>query len=139
MKRTGLKRSAAMVLLAGSLAMQTPALAAPVLSNTAALKAAASSDLVEVRWRGRGGAVAAGVAAGLLLGAIAGASSAYYGPPPYYYGPGYYAPPYGPVYAAPAPVYGPEDWVAYCFSRYRSFDPVSGTYMGYDGRRHYCQ
>jgi BA14K-like protein len=27
----------------------------------------------------------------------------------------------------------------YCAQRYRSFDPQSGTYMGYDGRRHPCQ
>jgi BA14K-like protein len=25
----------------------------------------------------------------------------------------------------------------YCLSRYRSFDPMSGTYRGRDGRRHY--
>jgi BA14K-like protein len=27
----------------------------------------------------------------------------------------------------------------YCAQRYRSFDPQSGTFMGYDGRRHPCQ
>lgn len=27
----------------------------------------------------------------------------------------------------------------YCLSRYRSFDPISGTYRGRDGRRHYCR
>jgi hypothetical protein len=27
----------------------------------------------------------------------------------------------------------------YCAQRYRSYDPVSGTYMGYDGQRHSCQ
>ena len=131
MKRTCLKGRTAMLLLAGFLAAQPPAMATPVLSSTIALKSAALSDLVEVRWRdNRGGAVAAGVAAGLLFGAIAGSSARYYGPPPYY-GPGYYAPPYdGPVYLRPAPVYGPSDWLAYCFSRYQSFDPVTGTYMG---------
>jgi len=41
---------------------------------------------------------------------------------------------------APAPyVTGDPNWIAYCSSRYRSFDPVSGTYLGYDGYRHYCQ
>ncbi|MBS7702378.1 BA14K family protein [Chelatococcus asaccharovorans] len=90
-----------------------------------------------------------------------------YGPPPRYYGrpyppPGYY---YGPGYnagaaaaagaaglaagaliggaiasqqAAPV-VRGDPDWIAYCSSKYRSFDPASGTYLGYDGRRHICQ
>jgi BA14K-like protein len=27
---------------------------------------------------------------------------------------------------------------SYCAQRYRSYDPGSGTYMGYDGRRHPC-
>jgi hypothetical protein len=28
--------------------------------------------------------------------------------------------------------------VAYCEQRFRSYDPVSGTYLGYDGYRHPC-
>lgn len=31
------------------------------------------------------------------------------------------------------------DWIAYCSSKYRSFDPSSGTYLGYDGNRYTCQ
>src|SRR5258706_11757791 len=31
------------------------------------------------------------------------------------------------------------DWIASCSQRYRSFDPASGTYLGYDGYRHYCR
>jgi hypothetical protein len=31
----------------------------------------------------------------------------------------------------------PDD--SYCAQRYRSYDPVSGTYMGHDGRRHSCR
>src|SRR5229473_1574024 len=31
----------------------------------------------------------------------------------------------------------PDD--GYCAQRYRSYDPASGTYMGYDGRRHSCR
>jgi len=31
------------------------------------------------------------------------------------------------------------DWIASCSRRYRSFDPESGTYLGYDGHRHYCR
>jgi hypothetical protein len=30
------------------------------------------------------------------------------------------------------------DWIASCRQRYRSFDPATGTYLGYDGYRHYC-
>jgi hypothetical protein len=31
-----------------------------------------------------------------------------------------------------------HEWLAYCSNRYRSFDPASGTYLGYDGQRHPC-
>jgi|CXWL01.1.fsa_nt_gi hypothetical protein len=30
-------------------------------------------------------------------------------------------------------------WIAYCARRYNSFDPYTGTYLGYDGLRHYCR
>ena len=30
------------------------------------------------------------------------------------------------------------DSSAYCAQRYRSYDPASGTYLGYDGLRHPC-
>ncbi len=88
-----------------------------------------------VRWRGRGW----GIGAGLLGGAIIGGAIAnsYYGGPygPYYGGPGpYYAPAYGPGYYAPPP----GDAIAYCMNTYRSYDPRSGTYLGYDGYRHAC-
>jgi hypothetical protein len=39
----------------------------------------------------------------------------------------------GPYYAQQ----GADD--SYCASRYRSFDPASGTYLGFDGRRHQCR
>ncbi|MEP9374012.1 BA14K family protein [Mesorhizobium sp. KR1-2] len=29
-------------------------------------------------------------------------------------------------------------WYTYCQNRYRSFDPGSGTFTGYDGRKHLC-
>ena len=40
---------------------------------------------------------------------------------------------YRPAYASGAA------WYRYCAARYRSFDPASGTYMGYDGHRHRCR
>jgi len=40
-------------------------------------------------------------------------------------------------YRAPAP--WTRDWYNACTARYRSFDPRSGTFLGYDGRRHFCQ
>ena len=30
--------------------------------------------------------------------------------------------------------YGDSDAVAYCIRRFKSYDPASGTYLGYDGR-----
>ena len=31
-----------------------------------------------------------------------------------------------------------ERAVDYCAQRYRSFDPATGTYLGFDGQRHPC-
>jgi hypothetical protein len=87
-------------------------------------------------WRGWGGP--AGFAAGAIIGGAVAASQPWYGydyAPGYYsydYDPGYYAVPGG--YAAP----GPDRDVAYCAQRYRSYDPASGTYLGFDGLRHPC-
>lgn len=97
-------------------------------------------------WNGRGGhwrdgrwwpgAAAAGFAAGAALG-----SYAYYGGGPYYYGDDYYDGDYGPDYYETGVEVGVPaggDAVAYCESRFRSYDPASGTYLGYDGLRHPC-
>ncbi len=35
--------------------------------------------------------------------------------------------------------YRDRDWDAYCFSKYKSYDPRTGTYLGYDGYRHPCR
>lgn len=48
-----------------------------------------------------------------------------------------------PRYVAPAPVYVPPryayaDTDAWCAQRFRSYDPISNTYLGYDGFRHPC-
>jgi hypothetical protein len=68
----------------------------------------------------------------LLGGAIIGGllAAPYYGyDDPYYaYEPGPYA--YGRGYGGNA--------VAYCMQRFRSYDPSSGTYVGFDGLRHSC-
>jgi len=79
----------------------------------------------------------------------------------YYQRPAYRRP--IPVYRAPAPGYRTveylqqrpfygrsslayhgltpwtRDWYTACSLRYRSFDPRSGTFLGYDGRRHFCR
>ncbi|WP_244635957.1 BA14K family protein [Chthonobacter albigriseus] len=45
------------------------------------------------------------------------------------------------VSAPPAAGYAPfsAGYMSYCSSRYRSFDPRTGTFMGYDGQRHFCR
>ena len=83
------------------------------------------------RGRGRGIGFVAGLAAGSALG---------YGYDTYY-GDGYYGDSY--VYnddygAEPGYVVSSEDDASYCAQRYRSYDPASGTYLGYDGERHPC-
>ena len=77
-----------------------------------------------------GGLVGAGIGLGLAAGAIAG-GAILGGPGPYGYSG--YDPGYG---------YGQDDTgggaVAYCQQRFRSYDPGSGTYLGFDGLRHPC-
>ncbi|QFU14945.1 BA14K family protein [Microvirga thermotolerans] len=66
------------------------------------------------------GAAAAAGAIGLATGAIIGGALAQQQQA-------------APVYAAPG-----NGAVAYCAQRFKSYDPASGTYLGYDGRRHPC-
>jgi hypothetical protein len=85
-------------------------------------------------WGGWGsGGFGLGLAAGSLLGGAFGHSSS-----PYY---GYGYPAYGySYYGYPNYSYGygePRDQ-AYCISHFRSYDPATETYLGYDGARHFC-
>lgn len=125
------------------------ALAAALLLGAATFSAPAEAGRRYYRHNG------AGIIAGLALGAIIGGAVArrdyYYGPYDYYYGPyapppaAYYPPPPPPAYYPPAPAYAyapppwTPDWYAYCASKYRSFDPRSGTYQPYGGPRRLCQ
>ena len=100
-------KSQAIVLgLAGALALGTSvaASAGPLPTGNAAVKAAASDHVTNVRWRGRGAGpgIAFGLAAGALIGAAV-AARPYYYEPDYYYGGPVYAEPYAyqPVYPAP--------------------------------------
>ncbi len=93
----------------------------------------------------RGAGIAAGVAAGSAL-----AYGGYgYGYDPYYYGDSYayddgayYDPGYAVAYDQPAVgvIEQPAgiDAAGYCAQRFRSYDPASGTYLGFDGLRHPC-
>ncbi len=89
----------------------------------------------------RGGFIPGAVAGAVIGGAVAN-SYAYGGPGyGYGYGAGYYDDQYyddgGAVAVVAAPV-GGDDGGAYCAQTYRSYDPASGTYLGYDGLRHPC-
>ncbi|MDQ2080071.1 BA14K family protein [Xanthobacteraceae bacterium Astr-EGSB] len=94
--------------------------------------AVSAGDAEAQRWRhhhnrhgGWGWGAGAGFAAGALLGGALASRP--------YYGSGYYS---GEPYAAvPGP--SPSD-VDYCSRRFKSYDPASGTYLGYDGNRHPC-
>lgn len=44
-----------------------------------------------------------------------------------------------PRYYDEGPAYRDPDYDAYCFSKYKSYDPRTGTYLGYDGYRHPCR
>jgi len=88
---------------------------------------------------GGGGFIPGAIAGAVIGGAIASAPYGYYGAPGYAYPPGYYDDGYydqGPVVVAPVPE--GDDAVAWCMQTYRSYDPRSGTYLGYDGYRHPC-
>lgn len=86
---------------------------------------------------------AIGFAAGAILGSAL--SQPRYSAEPRYY---YYEP--APVYVAPRPVYvqprytyAAEPWTPawydQCGARYRSFNPRTGYYVGYDGQYHFCR
>ncbi|MGB8607518.1 MAG: BA14K family protein [Bradyrhizobium sp.] len=136
---TSLRILAVSALVATNVAMFTGAAGAAPIGQPLAFIKAVPSTTQSVQWRG-GWGWGAPVAGGLIAGAIiGGALAAPYGPG-YYPGPGYYGGPgYGPppgVAYRPPPVEG--DGVAYCMQRFKSYDPNSGTYLGYDGNRHPC-
>lgn len=54
-----------------------------------------------------------------------------------YYGYGAYGNGYG-AYGAYGSNAGGDNAAAYCMQRFKSYDPASGTYLGFDGNRHAC-
>lgn len=122
---------------------------AAALATVLVSMSTASADHRHWRHHDRGDAVALGVI-GLAAGAIIGGAIAdsranqrvYIDPPRSHYRPAprrYY--PAAPAYR-PVVTYSYEPWTAgwyrYCSDRYRSFNPDSGTFIGYDGREHFC-
>ncbi len=84
---------------------------------------------------GVGAGVAALATGALIGGAIASQNQGYYYGDQNY--PGYSDPGY--VYSNAGPVaYNNGNSVAYCELTFRSYDPTSGSYLGYDGFRHAC-
>jgi hypothetical protein len=98
-------------------------------------------------WHGGWGWGGGALAAGIVGGAVAAATSPlwapgyydYYGGYPY--GPygynSYYAPPPG-VAVAPGPVVAQGGDAGWCEAHYRSYNPSTGTFTGYDGQQHPC-
>jgi hypothetical protein len=140
---------AATAFVAAGMVATAGAASAMPLAGGLALHNAAPSTVETVRFVGRGfggrgfGGRGFGGGAGFVAGALLGGAllaPRYYAPGPYYYGPGpYYAP--DPYYADPGPYYADPaggDPVAYCLQRFKSYDPRSGTYLGFDGLRHPC-
>ncbi|MEO4001321.1 BA14K family protein [Mesorhizobium sp. CAU 1732] len=135
--------------------VKTAAISALVAATALTATLPASADHRRHHRVNGGELVAAGVL-GLAAGAlIAGANrrpdvvyrydDPYYAPAPVYEEPvRYYEPPVRvyeqPVYVEPYASFEPwtREWYRYCGDRYRSFDPRSGTFMGYDGIRHFC-
>ena len=123
-----LKASAVMLALAGSVTMFSvgAASAVPLSASAAALNSASQADAQSLitdvqfrRYRGyrgyygrREGNLAPAIIGGIIIGGIIASQANRQ----YYY----------------------NDAVSYCRSRFRSYDPYSGTYLGYDGYRHPC-
>jgi hypothetical protein len=146
--RTIVTGGALAALVGTALAFTTPVPASAQLARPqTAIGVAGSNDLVtDVQWRRgwrggyrggwRGGyrsryyGPGIGLGLGLATGAIIGGALA---GPRYYEAPAYYAAP-RTYYEAPAG----GDATAYCMQRFKSYDPSSGTYLGYDGERHPC-
>jgi hypothetical protein len=126
----------AAALVAGAAALATPTSAMPV-SQAFALKNAAGNaapgSVEQVRW-GWGWGLG-GFAAGAIIGSAIVAPRYYGYPYGYYPAYGYPPPPPPPGYYGAAPA---GDGVAYCMQKYKSYDPNSGTFLGYDGARHPC-
>jgi hypothetical protein len=85
---------------------------------------------------GRGVGFAAGLAAGSALGFGFGG---YYGGDDYAYNNNNYYDDGSSGYDGdPGYVVSSDADPSYCAQRYQSYDPASGTYLGYDGLRHPC-
>ncbi|KQY15391.1 BA14K family protein [Rhizobium sp. Root482] len=135
------------VIKAAVLALATAAVVIPTVTPAQADHRRGHRDYYRHHGHYNGGDAAALGALGLATGVIIGGAIAsqpryqervYIDPEPEYYRP-------RPVYRRPVVVqnYGSLEpwspaWYRYCEQRYRSFEPRSGTFTGYDGQQHFC-
>jgi hypothetical protein len=125
------------------------ALAGGVMAQSTAPAAARDWDHHHYyrHYDGGGAAIGAGIfglAAGAMIGGALAPRNVYYGDyyDPYYdgYEPYYYRPAMIYRYGPPVGVYrSGYGHVARCEARYRTYDPRTNTFVGYDGRLHYCR
>ncbi|MBO0751446.1 MAG: BA14K family protein [Bradyrhizobiaceae bacterium] len=129
MSKHMLNMSVVAVLAAGAATASATASAAPI-ADALAIRNAAETDVVPVWGRGFWWGFGPAFVGGAIVGGAIATAPYYYGPYPYYY----YGPPvaYGPGYPAPGSA------AASCASRYKSYDPATGTFLGHDGQRHPC-
>lgn len=140
---------ASAALLALTVAIPVREAAAQDPLGGAILGGAAGAIIGGVAGGGRGAAIGAGI--GAATGAIIAAEGQRRRGGYYYWRNGCYieqpyggwaqvSPDYcGPVgYAPPPPPPVAGDPIAYCMQRFRSYDPASQTYLGFDGLRHPC-
>ena len=129
------------------------AVASVLVGATTLVAIAPASAHDHRRYRDNTGAVVAAGALGLAAGALLGSASRQADVIYRYDEPRYVRP--RPVYERPVRVYEQprrvyvqrhasfepwtREWYRYCSDRYRSFDPQSGTFMGYDGVRRFCE
>ncbi|MGZ8416131.1 MAG: BA14K family protein [Methyloceanibacter sp.] len=85
-------------------------------------------------WGGGWGAGLVGFGVGAIVGSALAPREVYVAPPPPP-GPAYYGP---AAYTYAPPAWTP-DWYTYCAQRYRSFNPRTGYFVGYDGLPYFCQ
>ena len=111
--------------------------AASVLGLSLAMPAPAQANKLN-GWEGFGvGLLAAPLVYGItrpILGGLTGGPACGYGCGGYGYGQGY-----GYGYGVPVMRHHHMRGHEYCARRYRSYDPASGTFLGYDGYRHRCR
>jgi hypothetical protein len=136
MSKRMLNISVAAVLAAGAATASHTASATP-LADALAIRNAAGTDVVPVWGRGFWWGFGPGFVGGAIVGGAIATAPYRYGPYPYGPYPYYYGPPvvYEPGHPAAAPG---GTAVASCASRYKSYDPATGTFLGHDGVRHPC-